>query len=315
MVERGLLPICRRLTFIGAAVFEQTALFDAIITPTESTTLIYRVERIDGDSRPRERKSGSHRAFAELPQQFGFGHSTKPTLDQPCRGPRNLAVVHPSYSARPWADRRSPYGEVGAASTAARGCSQGRAAPGSPACRRAPPLEQRRAGRSGAGMLPARYRLNGCNHDPRVRWPRPRRRRAVAAGIAAVKASDPRAASSACRRTRKASCSERLGEPRAAKNPRTAAMTRLAPSRMTVAAIDATYRRSTCQPVISAQTSTPSANTSGNRAQGGTAPLTFGRGAKPQHLGFCGNSEQANDSHDGTPSVQRQSRPAARAEY
>ena len=92
-------------------------------------------------------------------------------------------------------------------------------------------------------------------------------------------------------------------------------MTRLAPSRMTVAAIDATYRRSTCQPVISAQTEHAEREDQGNRAQGGTAPLTFGRGAKPQNLGFRGNSEQANDSHDEIPSVQRQSRPAARAEY
>ncbi len=94
MVVWGLLPIRRGLTLVGATVFEQTALFDAIIAPAEGTALVYRVQRIDGGSRPRERKSGSHRAFAELPQQFGFRHSTKPTLDQPRRGPRNLAVVH-----------------------------------------------------------------------------------------------------------------------------------------------------------------------------------------------------------------------------
>ena len=79
MVEWCLLPSCRGLTLVGATVFEQTALFDAIIAPTESTTLVYRVERIDGNSRPRERKSGSHQALAELPQQFRFGHSPKPT--------------------------------------------------------------------------------------------------------------------------------------------------------------------------------------------------------------------------------------------
>src|SRR6476469_397385 len=120
MVERGLLPIGRRLTLVGAAVFEQTAFFDAVITPTESTTLVYRVERIDGNSRPRERKSGSHQALAELPQQFRFGHSPKPTLDQPSRGPRNLAVVHASIPLGYEQITAVPYGEAGAASTAAR---------------------------------------------------------------------------------------------------------------------------------------------------------------------------------------------------
>ena len=58
MVVWGLLPICRGLTLVGATVFEQSALFDVVIPPTESTTLVYRVERVYGDSRPREIESG-----------------------------------------------------------------------------------------------------------------------------------------------------------------------------------------------------------------------------------------------------------------
>ena len=45
----------------------------------------------------------------------------------------------------------------------------------------------------------------------------------------------PRAASRACRRTRSASCSVCPGEERAASTPKIAAMTRLIPSRMSVA--------------------------------------------------------------------------------
>src|SRR6202008_2082117 len=66
-------------------------------------------------------------------------------------------------------------------------------------------------------------------------------RRCVAVGTSVANASDPRAASSACLLTRKASCSVRLGVERAASSPNTAAISRLIPSRISVAGIASTF--------------------------------------------------------------------------
>src|SRR5215469_6381539 len=94
MVECAPLPICRGLTLVGATVFEQAALFDTVVAPYQRTALIYRMKRIDNNSRPREIQSRSHRTLAELLQNFCFRHSAKPNLDQPRCGLGNVAVVH-----------------------------------------------------------------------------------------------------------------------------------------------------------------------------------------------------------------------------
>ena len=80
----------------------------------------------------------------------------------------------------------------------------------------------------------ARRGLRALSHEgyPARRAAPPLPSSRVTAGTAAVKASAPRAASRACWRTRRASCSVCPGEDRAASTPKIAAMTRLTPRRM-----------------------------------------------------------------------------------
>ena len=115
--------------------------------------------------------------------------------------------------------------------------------------------------RPGGLSSPGLHRLNRRNHDRQ----RPRRRsnpsRAVAAGTAAVMKSDPRAASRACRRTRSASCSACPGDERTASRLKTAVITRLIPSKMSVVGMASTHSRNPCHPATSASARTASAKT------------------------------------------------------
>jgi hypothetical protein len=106
----------------------------------------------------------------------------------------------------------------------------------------------------------------------RVRSPLFRPIRCVTAGIAAVKASEPRAASRACRRTRRASCSVCPGEDRAANTPKIPAMIRLMPRRMSVAGMDSKWCRRASHPAASANVRTASAKMSAMTAKAARRP-------------------------------------------
>src|ERR1700748_502438 len=86
------------------------------------------------------------------------------------------------------------------------------------------------------------------------------RRRVFPTGTSAASESAPRAASSDCCRTRKASRSARLGDDLAASNPNVTAMMRLMPSRMSVASIAAKRRDSASHAATSPSTSTATTN-------------------------------------------------------
>jgi len=87
------------------------------------------------------------------------------------------------------------------------------------------------------------------------------RRRVFPTGIRAASESAPRAASSDCCRTCKASCSARLGDDLAASKPNGIAMMRLMPSRMSVVSIGSKFRHSASHAATSPSTSTASTNT------------------------------------------------------
>ena len=106
--------------------------------------------------------------------------------------------------------------------------------------------------------LRAFYRLKSDSPNPRRRSARLPRKRRVAAGKATVKARDPRplpvpAAAPAAPR---APYGPARNAPPARRNA--VAITRLMPSKMSVAAIGSTFSRSACQPAISASTNTAS---------------------------------------------------------
>src|SRR5689334_6575454 len=86
------------------------------------------------------------------------------------------------------------------------------------------------------------------------------RRRVFPTGTSAARESAPRAASSDCCRTCKASRSARLGDDLAASNPNVTAMMRLMPSRISVVSIAAKRRDSASHAATSPSTSTATTN-------------------------------------------------------
>ena len=141
------------------------------------------------------------------------------------------------------------------------------------------------------------------------------RRRVFPTGTSAASESAPRAASSDCCRTCKASRSARLGDDLAASNPNVTAMMRLMPSRMSVVSIAAKRRDSASHAATSPSTSTASTNSKAIGAERGAASLAGCHAAVAQNFRLSGDLEQINATHDGRPNARRQSRPGKPAEH
>src|SRR6185436_8880205 len=72
LVERAALPIGRRLAaLVGAAIFDDRILLDAVISPTEGPPLIDRMERVDDGDGARQREPGGTAAGTEAVQELG----------------------------------------------------------------------------------------------------------------------------------------------------------------------------------------------------------------------------------------------------
>src|SRR5579875_1583843 len=105
MVKRAAPPILGGLALVGAPVFEQAVLRDAVVAPANGASLVHRVERVDQRDGAGEAQPRSRRLRAEPVQQLGFRNAPQALPDQPGRDPLDSTVAH----GRPTSDatRRS----------------------------------------------------------------------------------------------------------------------------------------------------------------------------------------------------------------
>lgn len=145
------------------------------------------------------------------------------------------------------------------------------------------------------------YLLNRRTHERR---PRPKPSSVAAVGIAALKKSDPRAASSACRRTRNASSSSSPGEERAASKAKIVAMMRLMPNER-----GRDGRNPQPQSLPSSdfgECQDGERKDKRDRTKRRPSALTRHHGAQPQDLRIESQLEKISASHGAVPTDRRQ---------